>query len=425
MAALEGGLNLEFLIDNFDFDKSEDQDKQGFVLEGGSGAGKTFDVLQFIMYYCEKNRDKGKDILIFRKTYADLKKTVLKDFIKILKKHNLYDKKHHVRSHPQSYNLFGNTIHFTGLDGAGSHGERHDIIYGNEAMEMALGDFQQLNQRCNEAFFLDYNPCFTKHWIYDKVIPRDDTLFLKSTQLDNPFLPKGQRKEILAYEPTHPDDRQLLKEDRRPHPTNIENGTSDDYMWDVYGLGERAAQKGTIYTNWKITTEYPEDDPVLCYWMDFGFSNDPTAIGEMKKYRGQIWVKEYIYEKGLTNVINKDNPQQLSIEQRLIDKGIPKNIPIIADSAEAKSIREIRLAGWDVRLVKKKPGSVNQGITKVKKWIVNIHCKSENIINERDNYKWVESKEEGEYKNIPIDAFNHHLDGIRYGVEYFNKQGIL
>jgi len=169
---LEVAANFEFLLKNFDFAKAAKQEKQGFVLEGGSGSAKTWDIIQFLIYYCQVNIDKNKDILIFRNTFSDLRKTIIKDFEKILRKYELFEPDKYRKSTPVSYNLFGNMIYFTGLDGAGAHGERHDIIWGNEGMELNFDDFRQLNQRCNEAFFLDYNPYYTEHWIYSNILTR-------------------------------------------------------------------------------------------------------------------------------------------------------------------------------------------------------------------------------------------------------------
>jgi phage terminase large subunit len=219
---IQGSTNLEFLIQKFDFQKSDLQIKQGFVLEGGSGSGKTYDIVNFLLLYCQHYSDRGKDILIFRDTLADLKKSIYKDFKKILQMYGLYESRNDFLSPPIHYIYEGNIIYFSGLDVMGAHGERHDVIWGNEAVATRLSQgidreaFKQLNQRCNEAFILDYNPAATDDWIYNDIIPRRDTHFIKTTQLDNPFLPRGQREEILRYEPTQ---------------FNIEQGTADDYMW--------------------------------------------------------------------------------------------------------------------------------------------------------------------------------------------------
>ena len=122
---LQGGLNLDFITKKFSFEKAakchnplykKENNKQGFLLKGSGGSGKTIDALQFILYYCQKNKNKGKDILITRKTNTELVKTTLKDFIKVLSWYGFYNQKNHFKSHPQHYNFKGNIIYFSGMD---------------------------------------------------------------------------------------------------------------------------------------------------------------------------------------------------------------------------------------------------------------------------------------------------------------------
>src|SRR5690606_41816225 len=143
------------------------------------------------------NANRNKRVMIYRQKYSDCRETVLEDFIKILREKDLYREKNHTQSHPQRYQLFGNTIRFAGLDTMGAHGKRNDLTYGNEVMEMDKRSCKQINQRTNECFIYDYNPSQTEHWVYDEIIPRPDVKFHHSTLLNNPFLPRGQRMEIL------------------------------------------------------------------------------------------------------------------------------------------------------------------------------------------------------------------------------------
>lgn len=415
--------NFEFLLENFSFKRAEQQDKQGFIFEGGSGSAKTYDIIQFLMYYCQINEDKGKDILIFRLTYADLKKTVLKDFLKILKMYDMYDINNHSRSHPQTYDLFGNQIHFTGLDGMGSHGERHDVIWGNEGMELGFDDWKQLNQRCNELFITDYNPSFTEHWIYDSLIKRADTLFLKSTQLDNPFLPKGQRQEILAYEPYLPGSYTVQnnsimykgeevseKNQPPPHPTNIESGTADEFMWKVYGLGLRGAMKGIIFPNVVYIDKFP--DMGYSYGLDFGFTVDPTALVKHAEDDKNIYLE-------LLSYAPMDSPHL--INDYMLKIGIEKTIPITADSSDKHTndrgsfemVSELYGMGWEISKVSK-TGSVMLHIGTMKRkriHIVKNHFYKE-FKKEQENYRLKEIN--GIAINQPMDKWNHAWDSSRY-----------
>lgn len=423
MVGLKVTTNFEFLLDNFKFDSP---DKIGFVFEGGSGSAKTYDIIQFLIYYCSENENKGKDILIFRRTYADLKKTVLKDFIKILKMYNMYDINSHTRSNPQAYNLYGNTIFFTGLDGMGSHGERHDIIWGNEAMELDFADFQQLNQRCNEMFILDYNPSFTVHWIYNNIIPREDVFFKKSTQLDNPFLPDGQRKEILSYEPyesgsyyvkdntifcKHND--QPLTSDNLPPPNekNIKNGTADEFMWKVYMLGLRGANKGIIFQHVEYIDLFPPIDYV--YGLDFGFTTDPTVLVRYAEDGNNIYLECLSYAPIETAT---------DLESYFYSIGIEKNKPITADSSDRyisenngtiEMVTDLANRGWSISKVKKTQ-SVMFWLMEMKKKKIHIVKNSfyQQAKIEQENYRMREIN--GIAINQPLDKFNHFWDASRY-----------
>lgn len=398
---LRGGSNLEFLIENFDFAKANgaskidytqitnEQSKQGFVLEGSSGSGKSWDIIQFLMYYCEQNRGKNKDILIFRQTAADCKKTILKDFIKILRMYDLYNEKYHYKSPPVSYNLFGNVIYFSGLDATGSHGERHDIIYGNEAMELEVDGFKQLNQRCSEAFILDYNPYYTEHWVFNQIITRPDTKFFHSTLLTNPFLPSGQRQEIMSYEPT---------------AENIKNGTADDIMWKIYGLGIRTPVRGLIFPLVTWVDSFPGETNI--YGLDFGFTNDPTALTRLKLAGNELHCELLIYEP-------IDNAQ--AVNDALINAKIPKGALITADCSDKyndnEMVKELKNLGWNIKKVSKGKG-INWRIGLLKKHkLCLVH--NVNLKREQENYKWREIN--GICINEPVDKFNHAWDSIGYG----------
>jgi len=395
-AKLKVSKNFEFILDNFSFEKANIQEKQGFCFEGGSGSSKTWDILQFLIYYCEINRDKKKDILIFRSTFADLRKTVLKDFLKILELYDLYEDDMYFRSAPVSYKLFGNTIYFTGLDSVGSHGERHDVIYGNEAMEIDFDAFRQLNQRCNELFLLDWNPSYTEHWIFNSILTRPDTFYCQSTQLDNPFLPKGQRDEILSYEPT---------------AENISNGTADEYMWKVYGLGIRTAIRGLIFPN----VEWVDSFPVDCKYIlanDFGYTNDPNALVKIGLNSQGLWIEILCYEP-------IDNP--FAVSEMFNNLKLPKHELIICDSSDKfddKSfIIDLRNLGWHVKAANKSQG-IKYGIGQIKKNKIHI-IRNVNAKREAENYKWREIN--GICINEPIDKFNHMWDAVRYGYTYLEN----
>ena len=385
---ISGGVNLEFLLKEFSFEKANSEQKQGFVLEGGSGSGKTYDIINFLLIYCQTNYNKNKDILIFRETFADLRKTVLKDFEKILRAYNLFNDASFHRSAPVCYSFMGNKIFFTGLDSVGSHGERHDVIWGNEGMELNHGAWKQLNQRCNEVFITDYNPSYTNHWIYDSLITRPDTKFFRSTLLQNYFLPDGQRKEILSYEQT---------------AENIKNGTADDYMWKVYGLGLRSAPKGAIFPHVNWIEKMPEGN--YFYGLDFGFSNDPTALTKICLQGNDLFVELLIYEPIDSAIVLAEAIRNCGITNEMIT----------ADTSDryndVEMCKDLRNLGLNIKKTSKAKGLLHR-IGLLKKHKINI-VYNLNAKREQENYKWREVN--GINVNEPIDKFNHFWDSLGYG----------
>ncbi len=181
----------------------------------------------------------------------------------------------------------------------------------------------------------------------------------------------------------------------------------DPNWWRVYGEGKTGIKEGLIYTNWKQSAYYPQNVDSEWYGLDFGFTNDPTSLVKTCTQGGEIWAHEMFYEIGMTN---KDISDRMELVGLL--KGESE---IIADSAEPKSITELRQRGWIIRGVSKGPDSVNKGIDVVKQYPLNVTSESVNIIKELRNYKWEQDKITGKFLNIPIDAFNHALDALRYG----------
>jgi PBSX family phage terminase large subunit len=391
---LVGGLNFQFLCQNFDFEKSKKQIKQGFILEGSSGAGKSFDLVSFIIYYCKMYEGKGKDVLICRNTNADLQKTILKDFVKILLRYGIYNEKNHFKSSPQHYNLFGNVIYFSGMDAMGAHGERHDIIWINEILETEQQNFQQLNQRCNEAFFGDYNPSYTEHWVFNSVITRPDTKYFHSTLLQNAFLPEGQRSEIMAYEPT---------------AENIKNGTADDYMWKVYGLGLRSSPKGLIFQNVTWVDEFPANIQ-YAFGIDFGFTNDQTALVKIGIDGNNLYAELLLYEP----IDNSPALSEVLLSEPMRLKGLQQGIQITADCADryndVEMVRELKNLGHNIKKVNKGKG-ISWSIGLLKKHKIHL-VRNVNLKREQENYKWREIN--GMFVNEPVGKYDHAFAAIRY-----------
>jgi phage terminase large subunit len=361
---------------NIVFEHLINSQKKIIVNQGGTRSGKTYNIILFIIfYYCLRNN--GKTITICRKTFPALRATVLRDFINILREHDLYSEDKHNKSSSE-YNLFGNLVEFISLDQPVKvRGRKRDLLFINEANELYWEDWQQLLFRTSEKIILDYNPSEEYHWIYDKIIPREDTDFLKTTYKDNPFLEEALIKEIERLQYT------------------------DEQYWQIYGLGEKGISKATIF-NYVECNQIPEDAEFVSMGMDFGFTNDPTALVSVWKKESNLYIKELLYRTMMTTGdIHSYFKQTITNEL------------IYADSSEPRIIEELRRMGWKIRASLKGRDSVNAGIDLLKRFKIHIHKDSANAIQEFRNYKWKEDKT-GKLTNTPEDKNNHITDAVRY-----------
>ena len=353
------------------------------IEQGGTRSGKTYNILLWIIFnYCANN--KKKVITICRKTYPSLRATAMRDFIDILKLHNLYNESNHNKSNSE-YNLKGNLIEFISLDQPQKvRGRKRDLLYINEANELYFEDWQQLILRTTDKAILDYNPSDEFHFIYDKIKPRDDVDFYVTTYKDNPFL-----------------DSEIIKEIERLKDI-------DPNYWKVYGLGEVGSSQALIFRI-NECNEIPIDAKFLSYGMDYGFTNDPTTMVGVWMQGDNLYIKELLYRKGMTNS---------DIHNFLNEMQIGKRDEIFGDSAEPKTIEELYRYGWNIKPATKGADSINIGIDMLKRYNIYVTKDSINTIKEFRNYKWQEDKN-GNIINKPVDMYNHTIDGIRYAV--YNK----
>jgi phage terminase large subunit len=348
------------------------------VQQGGTRSGKTYNIILWIIFsYCQKNE--GKIITICRKTYPALRGTVMRDFLTILKDHEIYSEEDHSKT-ASEYKLNGNTIEFISLDMPQKiRGRKRDLLFANEANELNFEDWQQLLFRTNEKVIIDFNPSEEFHWIYDHVLPRKDVEFFQTTYKDNPFLGAEIKAEI-----------ERLKE-------------IDENYWRVYGLGERGQSRSLVYT-FNTIKEIPKEAKLVSYGLDFGYSSDPTSLVRTYILGDDMYVDELLYRTGMTN-------QDIANEMKVL--GLDRSNEVFADSAEPKSIEEIYRMGWNVKPTIK--GSINIGIDIIRRYKLHATERSFNLIKELRNYKYIEDKN-GQMTNKPVDNFNHALDALRYSV---------
>ncbi|WP_255498772.1 terminase large subunit [Dysgonomonas sp. ZJ709] len=258
------------------------------------------------------------------------------------------------------------------------HGPSRNILYVNECINIDFETYRQLAIRTTETVFLDCNPCF-EFWLDEKVLTQDTSTLIHSTYRDNQFLTDAQIKEI-------------------------ESNRNDRDWWQVYGEGLTGSLRGAVIHNWDIVSALPSTYKKRWLGIDFGFTNDPTAIVDIRLSDGELWIDELLYERGYDNMM---------IADFLNRQNIPRDTPIIADSAEPKSIREIASKGWRIEPAQKGKDSVNTGISILNRYTKHTTARSTNIINEYRNYRW-QTDEFGNAKNTPIDRYNHAIDAQRY-----------
>ena len=373
------------------YDRTVQAEKDGYKIichEGGSRSSKTWSIFQFFLL--KALAGENISITIVRDRLTWIKSTLLKDLKEICGKYEIkISPQVNINRSEQIYNINGSEFAFYGLDYAEKlHGRSQDWFWINEVMEVSQKHFDQLEMRTRIGGIVDYNPYNDMHWVFD-LKKREDVKFIKSTMLDNDFLPDIIRNKILSYEPTE---------------KNIARGTADNYMWQVYGLGIKTKLKGSVFENWDNVARVPEDAKFLGYGMDFGYANDPTALVALYTMDNELYFDQLIYEKGLTN---QDIVDQYEILQ------VGRTEEIFADSSEPKSIEEIRKSGYNIRPTRKGADSVMYGIDLLKQFKLHITESSTDIEGELRKYKYQEDKI-GNILNKPVDAFNHGIDAMRY-----------
>ncbi|WP_339875202.1 PBSX family phage terminase large subunit [Olleya marilimosa] len=354
------------------------------VVNGGQGAGKTIAILQqFILLAIGLKTD--LTISIVAETLPNLKSGAIKDFEELLKSMKVKSK-FKVNQTDRTYVCGSNKIEFFSVDGEASRlGSRRTHLYVNEADNIKLDTFLALQGRTSEFTIIDYNPR-RRFWAHEHFIGDEGVDFINVTFLDNEFLPEGEVNSILRYK-------------RKAEETGSKYWIN---KWKVYGLGQLGIADGLVFENWTEIKELPEGAKYLGAGLDFGFSNDPTALTKIYRYGDKIILVESLYQKGLLNsaiarhILNDDE----------LTSGI-----IICDSAEPKTIAELRTYNIPLMGVKKVKGSILSGIGIIQEH--HLLLLGENLVKEFENYTYQKDRS-GESLGVPIDSWNHLIDGIRY-----------
>ncbi len=351
-------------------------------IAGGTSASKTISILLWLIDYAQTVPNEL--ISVVSESFPHLKRGAIRDFQNILEQHGYWqDGAWNKTDFVYTFHT-GSKIEFFSADQPGKvRGPRRDILFVNEANNIPYETYTQLEVRTKKIIWLDWNPV-AEFWWYTDVVPAQDVDFLTLTYMDNE-----------ALEPS------IIQA--------IEARRGNRNWWQVYGLGQLGEVEGKIYTDWQQIDEIPHEARLERYGLDFGYSNDPTAIVAVYKYNNGLILDEITYQKGLSNKqiadILQNQPQAL----------------VVADSAEPKSIDEIRSYGINILPGNKGQGSVNQGIQKVQDQRISVTKRSINVIKEYRNYLW-ETDKDGKILNVPSPILNHSLDAVRYAIESLNPE---
>jgi phage terminase large subunit len=374
-------------------------DKKIIVHSGGTSSGKTYSILQTFILLGLKYPGAvftivGQDIPNLRVgAYRDFQGIVYdnEDIVKVLSSHNRSERVFELDN--------GSIFEFNSYDNfQDAKSGKRDFLFVNEANGVKYDVFEELQIRTSKQVFIDFNPT-NSFWAHDKLQGRSDVLWVNSNFNHNPFIDPSVREKILQYEPT---------------PENKKRGTANDYRWKVYGLGKIGKLEGLVFPEFKVVSEMPNNYKKELFGMDFGYSNDPTTLIEVRISEGEMYLRELIYKRGLTNP---------DIAKELERLEFSKGQKIKADSAEPKSIEELKRMGWWVIPADKGRDSINFGIDIIKQYPINIHFQSKNLIEEFNSYMWAKDRD-GRATNKPIDKFNHGIDAIRYAVEDLSTPGL-
>jgi phage terminase large subunit len=362
------------------FQKIANLNKRIRIVQGGSSAGKTIALLLYLIDFAQSH--KGKTISIVSATLPHLKRGAIKDFLNIMQTHKYYNDDNWNKTNFTYSFETGSSIEFFSADQPSKvRGPRRDVLFINECNNLPFETYTQLSIRTNDFIFLDYNPV-SSFWVHDEVIPKFEHDFIIVTYKDNEALPETIVKEL---------------ESRR----------NNKAFWQVYGEGKIGEAMHRIYTGWAMIDEIPHEARLVRYGMDFGYTNDPTAILAIYYYNGGYILDEVIYQKGLSN---KDIADILNVNPKAT---------VIADSAEPKSIDEIKSYGVIVLPATKGQGSINQGIQYIQEQRISVTKRSTNLWKEYSNYLWMTDKD-GKILNVPQDFLNHCCDALRYGFDKIN-----
>lgn len=358
---------------------------RGVASKGGTRSGKTWGVLQ-LLHLLALNNPSPLVISCVAATLPMVKRGMVRDFRLMLANEGQWDENAYNKSEGCYQYSNGTIIEFFGVDNASKvHGSARDILFVNEAQGIPREIFRQLDIRTRKKVIIDFNPV-RKFWGETEFVG-DRYVTVHSTYKDNPYLSKEQ---VGA----------------------IEKNMNDANWWRVYGEGLTGGVEGNVYPEYEVIEDMPETFTGRCIGLDFGFVNDPTAIVDIRFQGWDLYVDLLCYETGLLNA---------NIAEYLTSNMLHRLITV-CDNAEQKSIVELQQRRIKAIPCVKGRGSVAGGIAQVKQFKLHVTKRSVKLLDELDNYKWIKDEATDTYTNEAIDAWNHALDAMRYGVDYLIRK---
>lgn len=360
------------------------------AVAGGTSASKTISILIWLIDYCQSHRNKL--VSVVSESYPHLLGGAIRDFESIMRDRNYWKDEQWIKS-PRCMYTFetGSKIEFYSPDTYGkAHGPRRDVLFINEANNLDYSIADQLIIRTREIIWMDWNPS-QEFWFYTEMLNRrSDVDFITLTYLDNEAL-----------------DINTIKE--------IESHRGNSRWWTVYGLGQLGEVEGKIYKGWNVIDTIPHEARLVRRGLDYGFTNDPAVIEDLYLYNGGYIVDELLYQKGVSNKGLAD----------VILNSLDPTVLVVADSAEPKSIDEMRSYGVNIIGSVKGPGSVMQGIQFVQDQKISVTQRSIKTLNAYRNYFFMKDKN-NKIINEPDDTiheWSNPMDAIRYAIVSMGNTG--
>lgn len=358
-----------------------------FVNQGGTSSGKTYCIMQRLIVIADSAPNLV--ITVAGQDLPNLKVGALRDMRTIIAGSPILAKEWEENKTDHYFTANnGSVIEFRSYENEqDAKSGKRDYLFVNEANGVPYEVYWQLQIRTFRQVFIDYNPT-ARFWVHDKVIGREGVRLIITDHRHNHFLSEADHHRIESI--------------------------SDPELWKVYARGKTGKLTGLIIRDWQTCDTMPplQECKMRCFGLDFGFTNDPTALEEVRLAHGELYIREHIYETGLTNA---------DIVKRCKAAGITRNDLIIADCAEPKSIQEMRAGGLWVVPSPKGADSITTGLDILRRYKWNITADARGLIDNVKRYRWAKDRD-GNDTNKPIDNFNHGIDAVRYVALY--KLGI-